>query len=124
MLTATAVCRRASSIKVRISINNLRGVLALQVQNLVASSSYYVHRVLCYLVDLGIKCSRWSGGELPGFFVGVPARNLCNRLLHNCGGRNERVWADPRWDQPFGPLLKSLSQRPPIVPVLADSADS
>jgi hypothetical protein len=89
MLMAVVVCR-ASSIKERISINSLWGFGSSDA-DVVASSFYYVHRIVCYLVDLGIKCSRWSGGELPGSFVGVSARNLRNRLLHNCGGRNERL---------------------------------
>ena len=50
MLTATAVCRRASSIKVRISINNLGGLDSSD-PDLVASSLPFYYVLLSWDID-------------------------------------------------------------------------
>lgn len=87
MLTSAAVCLRASSIKIRISINDSRG-LGFSDPNLFASSSpfYYVYPITVTLWDIGSNGCNGLGGEPSGVFVRRSSRQVCSRSLHTCRG--------------------------------------
>src|SRR5256885_17063986 len=86
MLTGAAVCLRASSMKLRISINNSRG-LGSSDPDLFASSLpfYYLHPILVTAVILDQMLAMVRRRAFRLLRERVP-RQLCNRLLHNCRG--------------------------------------
>jgi hypothetical protein len=123
MLTATAVCRRASSIKVRISINNLWGSWLFR------SKSFCVilTLLLCspdprYSIDLGsmVRFGRRASSSFLSFLRVNSA--IVQQAVAQLRGRNETVWADPPRLSPrpnwFRNLVSIWCQTAPILPIL------
>src|SRR5260370_3042658 len=109
MLTATAACRRAASIKVRIAINNSRGSWLIRSR----SRCVILTLLLCSLDprthESWNKGYRWFGGEPPRFLGESVSQQLCSRLLHNCREVIKEFWTAPPRVQSGAPLGKSLS---------------
>ena len=96
ILTATAVCRRASSIKVRISINNSRGPWLFRSRSrCVILPFYYAHPVV---IPIGTNAHCWSGGLRGRVPQQQGATGCCTPLP---GGVNERLWAGPTQTSPL-----------------------
>jgi hypothetical protein len=116
MLTAAAVCLRASSIKVRISINNSRG-LGSSDPDLFTSSLpfYYLHPILVTAAILD-QMLAMVGGELSGFCVRGSRGNCatgCCTIVGVMGSSPTGSVRCSAWQK----FVASLSQIAPIVPV-------